>query len=184
MERLRLGSKEGKVKTIGALLCVGGALLTALYKGNEFFISNHHSDHHSPIIITPHHHWTRGTIMLLASTLAYSSWFIVQITETITICVLINYVDMYFVFISISDLRPMFEHRLNSLEFRLESSISYYNLLGNISNSSELVLTFMGHISSRPNISTNVQSSCSYFCVYTEYQEQCLHLPHPCTEPP
>ncbi|KAF4398876.1 hypothetical protein G4B88_023470 [Cannabis sativa] len=79
MERLRLGSKEGKVKTIGALLCVSGALLTALYKGNEFFISNHHSDHHSPIIITPHHHWTRGTIMLLASTLAYSSWFIVQV---------------------------------------------------------------------------------------------------------
>ncbi|KAM6586280.1 hypothetical protein CsatA_008885 [Cannabis sativa] len=76
MERLRLGSKEGKVKTIGALLCVSGALLTALYKGNEFFISNHH---HSPIIITPHHHWTRGTIMLVASTLAYSSWFIVQV---------------------------------------------------------------------------------------------------------
>ncbi|XP_060963610.1 WAT1-related protein At1g25270-like [Cannabis sativa] len=79
LERLRLGSKEGKVKTIGALLCVSGALLTALYKGNEFFISNHHSDHHSPIIITPHHHWTRGTIMLVASTLAYSSWFIVQV---------------------------------------------------------------------------------------------------------
>ncbi|KAM6555311.1 hypothetical protein CsatB_002330 [Cannabis sativa] len=79
MERLRLGSKEGKVKTIGAFLCVSGALLTALYKGNEFFISNHHSDHHSSIIITPHHHWTRGTIMLVASTLAYSSWFIVQV---------------------------------------------------------------------------------------------------------
>ncbi|KAF4347429.1 hypothetical protein G4B88_029901, partial [Cannabis sativa] len=78
MERLRLGSKEGKVKTIGALLCVSGALLTALYKGNEFFISHHH---HSPIIITPHHHWTRGTIMLLASTLAYSSWFIVKLQK-------------------------------------------------------------------------------------------------------
>ncbi|XP_060972002.1 WAT1-related protein At1g44800 [Cannabis sativa] len=128
MERLRLGSKEGKVKTIGALLCVSGALLTALYKGNEFFISNHHSDHHSPIIITPHHHWTRGTIMLLASTLAYSSWFIVQVLNSHS-PILRIFIFLIFIFTGLSDLRPMFEHRLNSLEFRLESSIGYYNLV-------------------------------------------------------
>ncbi|KAF4398865.1 hypothetical protein G4B88_023459, partial [Cannabis sativa] len=127
MERLRLGSKEGKVKTIGALLCVSGALLTALHKGNEFFISNHHSDHHSPII-TSHPHWTRGTIILLASTLAYSSWFIVQVK-----------LQKQLPFVYLSTMLPCI----------LSSFQSVILGLWNISNS-VIVLTFMGHISSRP----------------------------------
>ncbi|XP_062074825.1 WAT1-related protein At5g64700-like [Humulus lupulus] len=84
MERLRLGTKPGKVKTIGALLCVSGAIVTGLYKGKEFFIGHHHDEslsghNNSSSAMASHSHWARGTILLVVSSLAYSSWFIVQV---------------------------------------------------------------------------------------------------------
>lgn len=78
MEKLRLGTRAGKVKTIGALLCVTGAMITGLVKGKEFYIGHHHIDSHTNAE-TSHPHWARGTILLVASSLSYSSWFIAQV---------------------------------------------------------------------------------------------------------
>ncbi|MED6185257.1 hypothetical protein PIB30_055289 [Stylosanthes scabra] len=82
MEKVRVKTWGGKAKCVGAILCVGGALVTSLYKGHEFFIGNHNHGHHdshpSPFLI----HKTnmlRGTIFLLLSCFSYTAWFIAQI---------------------------------------------------------------------------------------------------------
>ncbi|KAH1042417.1 hypothetical protein GYH30_024622 [Glycine max] len=43
-EKLRLHTWAGKAKCGGAILCIGGALATGIYKGKEFYLG-HHSHH-------------------------------------------------------------------------------------------------------------------------------------------
>ncbi|TKY73996.1 WAT1-related protein [Spatholobus suberectus] len=78
MERLRLHTWTSKVKTMGAILCVGGALTTSLYKGKEFYIvqSSHHT--HSTVEASKTN-MLRGTLFLVGSCLSYTAWFIVQV---------------------------------------------------------------------------------------------------------
>ncbi|PON83706.1 Plant-drug/metabolite exporter [Trema orientale] len=78
LEKLELHTKAGKVKTIGALLCVAGALTTSLYKGKGLHIGHHHVNSHITAK-TSDAHWARGTFMLVGSCLSYSAWFIVQV---------------------------------------------------------------------------------------------------------
>jgi len=80
MERVGFGRWASKVKTIGATLCVGGALTTSLYKGNEFYIglSSHHI-HTATTVDSSKTHMLRGTLFLLASCFSYTAWFIVQV---------------------------------------------------------------------------------------------------------
>ncbi|KAK7353467.1 hypothetical protein VNO80_18914 [Phaseolus coccineus] len=79
MERLGFGRWASKVKTVGATLCVGGALTTSLYKGKEFYIglSRHHI--HTATLDSSKTHMLRGTLFLLASCFSYTAWFIVQV---------------------------------------------------------------------------------------------------------
>ncbi|KAM6555310.1 hypothetical protein CsatB_002329 [Cannabis sativa] len=85
LERLNLNTKGGKVKCIGALMCVGGALTTSLYKGKAYYIISHHHHHdhttnHSHIIPnTTHTNWPLGTLMLVGSCFCYSTWFLIQV---------------------------------------------------------------------------------------------------------
>ncbi|KAM6586278.1 hypothetical protein CsatA_008883 [Cannabis sativa] len=85
LERLNLDTKGGKVKCIGALMCVGGALTTSLYKGKAYYIISHHHHHdhttnHSHIIPnTTHTNWPLGTLMLVGSCFCYSTWFLIQV---------------------------------------------------------------------------------------------------------
>ncbi|XP_073013083.1 WAT1-related protein At1g09380-like [Typha latifolia] len=81
VERLGLGSKEGKVKIIGTILCVGGTMVVSLYKGKSLHIwpthlLKNHGEITSEII---HHNWLRGTLLLVASCLGYAFWFITQV---------------------------------------------------------------------------------------------------------
>ncbi|XP_058206320.1 WAT1-related protein At5g64700-like [Rhododendron vialii] len=78
MEKLRLGTRAGKVKTMGAILCAAGALTISLYKGKSFSIG-HHSTHHKEIRHNVQHNWTRGTVFLVLSVLSYATWFMVQV---------------------------------------------------------------------------------------------------------
>ncbi|WJX58138.1 hypothetical protein P8452_43623 [Trifolium repens] len=80
MESLRIGAWSGKAKCIGALLCVGGALVTGLYKGKEFYISHHHAHHAAQTSIVAAHkiHMLRGTFFLIAACFSYTAWFILQ----------------------------------------------------------------------------------------------------------
>ncbi|KAL6291762.1 hypothetical protein ACE6H2_009272 [Prunus campanulata] len=77
IDKLNLQTRAGKVKTLGVIVCVGGALTASLYKGKAFHMRQH--SHHSHITVnTTYAHWTRGTIMLAGSCLSCSTWFIVQ----------------------------------------------------------------------------------------------------------
>lgn len=78
MERLRFQTWTSKVKTMGAVLCVGGALTTSLYKGKEFYIGQSSHQTHSTVEASKTN-MLRGTLFLLGSCLSYTAWFIVQV---------------------------------------------------------------------------------------------------------
>ncbi|XP_020205504.1 WAT1-related protein At5g64700 isoform X2 [Cajanus cajan] len=76
MENLVLQTRAGKAKCVGAILCVGGALVTGLYKGKQFSI-DHHSHH---LQIAAHRtHMLRGSFFLIGSCFSYTAWFIAQV---------------------------------------------------------------------------------------------------------
>ncbi|GMJ06333.1 Usually multiple acids move in and out Transporters 21 [Hibiscus trionum] len=83
MEKLGLGSRAGKIKTVGTIICVGGALTTSLYKGKAFYLGHDHRHFHSPAaaaaMMVSSSHWTRGTFMLVGSCLCYAIWYILQV---------------------------------------------------------------------------------------------------------
>ncbi|KAL5737183.1 hypothetical protein ACOSQ2_031971 [Xanthoceras sorbifolium] len=79
IEKLRLGTIEGKFKTLGAILCVGGALITGLYMGKDLIHFGHPKIHSSSITVdVSERHWTRGTFLLVGSVLSYATWYMVQ----------------------------------------------------------------------------------------------------------
>ncbi|XP_062076084.1 WAT1-related protein At1g09380-like [Humulus lupulus] len=78
LEQVELHTKAGKVKIIGALVCVAGALTSSLYKGKAFYISHHHIDSHINSK-TSDTNWALGTLMLVGSCFSYSSWFLIQL---------------------------------------------------------------------------------------------------------
>ncbi|KAE8680404.1 hypothetical protein F3Y22_tig00111390pilonHSYRG00056 [Hibiscus syriacus] len=79
IERLGLGSRAGKIKTAGAILCVGGALTTSLYKGKAFHVGDGHHFHRAAAMDVSNSHMTRGTFMLVGSCVCYASWYILQV---------------------------------------------------------------------------------------------------------
>ncbi|KAL6533399.1 hypothetical protein OROMI_027511 [Orobanche minor] len=75
IEKLGLNTKAGKIRTLGAMLCLVGALSIALYKGKSF-----HLGHYEPAyIVKTEQNKTRGTMFLVASCLSYGLWFILQV---------------------------------------------------------------------------------------------------------
>ncbi|KAL5738861.1 hypothetical protein ACOSP7_031622 [Xanthoceras sorbifolium] len=80
IEKLRLDTIQGKFKTFGAILCVGGALTTSLYKGKDLIHFGHPKIHNPSITVNlSKHHWTRGTFMLVGCVFSLASWFMVQV---------------------------------------------------------------------------------------------------------
>lgn len=90
LEKVNIKSNGGRAKVIGTIVCVGGATLLTLYKGVPLF--NQHSHLHttsesihaqsistlSSILATKKARWTFGSLALVAGTVLWSSWFIVQ----------------------------------------------------------------------------------------------------------
>ncbi|OMO95135.1 Drug/metabolite transporter [Corchorus capsularis] len=80
IEKLRLGTTGGKIKTLGAILCVGGAVTAGLYKGKAFYLDHPHGFHTAPAAMNvSKSHWTRGTFMLVGSCVCYAAWYILQV---------------------------------------------------------------------------------------------------------
>ncbi|KAM3381676.1 WAT1-related protein [Capsicum galapagoense] len=75
MERLRLKTKIGKIKLLGAMLCLAGALTITLYKGKVFYISHNHKHQN---ISKANENVVRGTIFLMCSCMSYACWFLIQ----------------------------------------------------------------------------------------------------------
>uniref|UniRef100_A0ACD5WRD5 Uncharacterized protein n=1 Tax=Avena sativa TaxID=4498 RepID=A0ACD5WRD5_AVESA len=78
MENLRLKSKQGSAKVIGALVCFGGALLISLYNGEEIIVL-------TPLIKgitssgTAGRHHLRGTLLLLGTCISNAIWYPIQV---------------------------------------------------------------------------------------------------------
>ncbi|CAN1262682.1 WAT1-related protein At5g07050 [Linum perenne] len=61
MEKLGLDTTAGRMKSIGAIVCVAGAVIACLYKGKTFYLlRNHHHDHHHQITssYSNHRQWS------------------------------------------------------------------------------------------------------------------------------
>lgn len=74
-------SKSGKAKILGTIVCIGGVLLLALYKGISF--NNPQSQHvaNTYTSVPPAaklEKWIIGSILLTAGSLLWSSWFVIQ----------------------------------------------------------------------------------------------------------
>ena len=84
---MNIKCKSGKAKILGAVICIGGALVLSLYKGNPLFFHPHHQfttllPMNSTTNITSStrkaERWTIGVIALVLGTLFWSSWFLLQ----------------------------------------------------------------------------------------------------------
>ncbi|KAK9672255.1 hypothetical protein RND81_12G087300 [Saponaria officinalis] len=78
MEKLELSTYWGKAKGIGAIICVGGALVISLYSGPSLVVLSHNSMHHKHMTQQPYTNLLRGTLLLIASCFGYAFWFVVQ----------------------------------------------------------------------------------------------------------
>ncbi|KAK3042818.1 hypothetical protein RJ639_001091 [Escallonia herrerae] len=78
IEKLGLQTRAGKIKTLGAALCLAGTETISLYKGKTINGIHHTTTHHA-IIMKIKPNWTRGTSFLVGSLLSYGMWFILQV---------------------------------------------------------------------------------------------------------
>ncbi|KAA8526053.1 hypothetical protein F0562_007847 [Nyssa sinensis] len=86
LETVNVRRSSGRAKVIGTLVCFGGAMLLTLYKGMPLF---NYSHSHQAATYTMDEaislssgkrkeRWTIGCIALIAGTLLWSSWFLIQ----------------------------------------------------------------------------------------------------------
>nr|GLL47836.1 WAT1-related protein At3g30340-like [Ipomoea trifida] len=85
LETMNIRSRSGKAKVIGTVICLGGALLLTLYKGMPLvkFQGSQAINHSLGEAVMRsssqrRERWTLGSFALLAGTLLWSSWFLVQ----------------------------------------------------------------------------------------------------------
>ncbi|XP_010241527.1 PREDICTED: WAT1-related protein At4g01440-like isoform X2 [Nelumbo nucifera] len=86
LETVNLKSKAGRAKLLGTVVCVGGAMMLTLYKGLPLTnrpssqastqMTNQASSRFSPQKRAER--WTIGTIALVAGSIFWSSWFLIQ----------------------------------------------------------------------------------------------------------
>ena len=94
-EKLRLHTWAGKAKCGGAILCIGGALATGIYKGKEFYLGHH--SHHVQTVVTAHEtHMLQGTFffylqLLLIQSLVYCSSMYLIISLVYCFITCLNY---------------------------------------------------------------------------------------------
>ncbi|KAL6606477.1 hypothetical protein ACP70R_042130 [Stipagrostis hirtigluma subsp. patula] len=82
-EKLVLAKWPGRMKLLGALICVGGTMVVSLIKGQLLHLWPTHllKYAHAPAPASSavaHHNMVAGTLFLCGSCLSYAMWFIVQ----------------------------------------------------------------------------------------------------------
>ncbi|MBA0781009.1 hypothetical protein Gotri_001971, partial [Gossypium trilobum] len=120
IEKLGLGSKGGKIKTAGAILCVGGALTASLYKGKVFHLADGHHFHRPAVMEVSKSQWTRGTFMLVG-----------EVAQSFPMEIQGNAANMHHCVHTISSNRAMLKQEQGSLEIGVEFAADYNSLLGN-----------------------------------------------------
>ncbi|XP_065864435.1 WAT1-related protein At3g30340-like isoform X2 [Euphorbia lathyris] len=79
LERVNLKKKAGKAKVLGAVICMGGAILLCLYKGVPLKNIDEPTDIPSHVANSnTTQRWIVGSMFLMAACLSFSSWFLLQ----------------------------------------------------------------------------------------------------------
>ncbi|RWR80868.1 WAT1-related-like protein isoform X2 [Cinnamomum micranthum f. kanehirae] len=80
IEKLGLRTIGGRVKVVGTILCVAGAIVITLYRGKPLHMqhSHAHNDHNSTKKITKED-MVHGSLLLVGSCLGSAAWFISQV---------------------------------------------------------------------------------------------------------
>lgn len=79
VERVSIKCSSGRAKVVGALVCVGGAILLSVYKGMPLF--HFPEPMEGDVKIDSgfgRGRWAIGCVALFAGTICWSSWFILQ----------------------------------------------------------------------------------------------------------
>lgn len=87
MEKVDIKKVRCQAKVIGTIVTVAGAMLMTLYKGQviNFMWSSHVQTHTSSAPVatgSSDKDWVKGSILLIIATLAWASFFILQVTKT------------------------------------------------------------------------------------------------------
>lgn len=76
---MKLKSSSGKAKVIGTVVCISGAVLLTTYKGPALANASYATAHVGDAKLKKTtESWTVGCIALVAGTLLWSSWFLLQ----------------------------------------------------------------------------------------------------------
>ena len=87
MEKLDMKKIRCQAKVVGTVVTVAGAMLMTLYKGNVINLvwseHMHHSQSNSPAQAAgiSDKDWVTGSILLIIATLAWASFFILQVKD-------------------------------------------------------------------------------------------------------
>ncbi|KAL5551191.1 hypothetical protein UlMin_001367 [Ulmus minor] len=86
MERVKIRSLRGQAKVTGTLMCIGGSLLFTFWKGGwllkgiaEKPLININNDSTSHVNGYHKENWIKGSVLILTSHIAWSSWLILQV---------------------------------------------------------------------------------------------------------
>lgn len=97
LERVKFKELRCQAKVIGTLVTFAGALLMTLYKGPEINLFNHPNTVHQKDQSQSHQghkNWVTGTLFLCLGCLAWSSFYILQVTNYLYMHYMI-YIKLY-----------------------------------------------------------------------------------------
>ncbi|KAL9685290.1 hypothetical protein QQ045_022738 [Rhodiola kirilowii] len=77
-EKVKIRNKSGVAKILGATICLGGAVVITLYQGTALNSGPTVSSYNTVEDQKRNQKWVVGSVFLMASTLMWSSWYLIQ----------------------------------------------------------------------------------------------------------
>ena len=91
LEHIKIRELRSQAKVIGTLVTFAGALLMTLYKGPQFDLFHHSNTTHQQggSHTQNHSHWVAGTLFICLGCLAWSSFYILQVSNALRVFFLV-----------------------------------------------------------------------------------------------